>query len=340
MAATEMTSRERVTAALKGEPVDHPPISLWRHFPNRDQSAADLAAATIEWQAALGLDFIKLMPPGDYATIDWGLKSEYRSAPGGTRETTRYPIQGVDDWRHIGPISAKEGFLGEMVRACALVREGAGGDTPILQTIFSPLTIASKLSDGRVIEHLRSRPDIVHEALAVMRDVTVALARASLAAGASGIFFASQCATSDLVSEEEYIEFGVNYDLDVLEEANDAGSEFSLVHIHGANAFLHLLAGYPAHALNWHDRRVGPDIPSVQRAYPDLATAAGIDEHGVATISPDEVRAQVREARESARDRRLLIAPGCVILVATPEENLHAAVEATRRSSDLPSAMM
>lgn len=327
----QLSSRERVMLALAGEAVDRPPISLWQHFPERDQSAGDLAAATAEWQAALWLDFIKLMPPGDYATIDWGLTSEFRGARGGTRDTTHYPIQTVDDWSKITRVGVRDGFNAEVIRACTLTRAAVGEDVPVLQTIFSPLTIAAKLSNNLVIEHLRSHPDIIHDVLHVIRDVTIDVSRMSIRAGASGAFFASQLATSDLVTEQEYLDFGANYDLEVLEETEDAGSQFTLVHIHGRNTFFHLLAGYPGNALNWHDRRVGPDIASMQRTYPDCAAVAGIDEQGIATMTPEAVRNQVREARRATDDRSLLLGPGCVILTATPQENLLAAVDAAKQ---------
>ncbi len=106
----DMTARERVLAALAGDEVDHPPVSLWRHFPERDQSAQDLAGSTLGWQQLLDLDFIKLMPPGDYATIDWGAKSEFQGAPGGTRETVHFPIQKPDDWLSIDPVRVDRRF--------------------------------------------------------------------------------------------------------------------------------------------------------------------------------------------------------------------------------------
>jgi uroporphyrinogen-III decarboxylase len=43
----EMTKTERVMAALKGEPVDHVPVSAWWHEWDREWSAADVAAATL-----------------------------------------------------------------------------------------------------------------------------------------------------------------------------------------------------------------------------------------------------------------------------------------------------
>ncbi len=325
-----MTKWERVEAALAGEELDHPPVSLWSHFPNADQSAAALADSTIAWQEKLDLDFIKLMPPGDYATIDWGLVSEYQGAAGGTRETTHYPIQSVEDWKSVERIAVMSGFNAEVIAACGLVRNGLGEDIPVLQTIFSPLTIANKLSDGRVIEHLRTHPEAVHAALAAIRDVTVEVTRASLAGGADGVFFASQCATSDMVTEEEYAEFGVAYDQPVLDAIRDGGSRFTMIHIHGENTFFDLLASYEGHALNWHDRLVGPSISDVASRYPGKAMVAGIDEHGIAAMTVAEVEAQVRDARKAAQDRHLLIGPGCVVLVATPDRQLASAVRSSR----------
>ncbi len=330
MASEQMTPRERVRAALRGEAVDRPPVSIWRHFPNQDQSAADLAAVTRAWHQTYALDFIKLMPPGDYATIDWGAESEYQGAAGGTRETTRYPIQTAADWRGIVPVAVDAGFNAEVVAACTLVREAVGPDVPVLQTIFSPLTIASKMSAGHVVEHLRSEPDVVREALAAIRDVTVAMTRASLAAGADGVFFASQLATSDMLAESEYLDFGTNYDLEVLEEAVAAGSQVTMIHIHGTNTFFHVLAGYPGNVLNWHDRAVGPDLVSVQQNYPDSCVAGGINEKAIAGMTVEAVAAEVAQAREATGGRRLMIAPGCVIPVATSEENLRAAVDAAK----------
>jgi len=325
-----MTPRERVQTALKGRDVDHPPISLWRHFPNADQTAEQLAESTLSWQRELNLDFIKLMPPGDYATIDWGAVSEYQGAPGGTRETLFYPIERPDDWRKIRPLDVRHGFNAQMIRACELVREELGGDVPVLQTIFSPLTIANKLSNGRVLEHLRSHSELVHSALEAIQGVTEAFTRASLEAGADGVFFASQCATSDMVTRAEYAEFGTRYDTPVLAAARAAGSDFTMIHIHGANTFFEVLAAYDGDALNWHDRRVGPPLAEVLADYPERAAVGGIDEKGIATMSRPQTYEQVSEARAATGDRRLLVGPGCVILVATPEENLAAAVEAAR----------
>ena len=48
---TRMSASERVQAALRGEPVDYPPVSLWHHFPEHEQSAGAIAEATLAAQA-------------------------------------------------------------------------------------------------------------------------------------------------------------------------------------------------------------------------------------------------------------------------------------------------
>jgi uroporphyrinogen decarboxylase len=227
----EMSKWERVEAALAGRAVDRPPVSLWQHFPERDQSAEALMESTLDWQARYDNDFIKFMPPGDYATIDWGLTSEYRGSASGTRETTHYPVMTVDDWRHIAPIPVDRGMHRAVIEAAERTNERLGGAVPVLQTIFSPLTIAMKLSNGRVLDHLRERPEVVHEALAAITTVTRAMTAATLERGAGGIFFATQCATTDLMSVPEYEEFGARYDRQVLAEAG--ASRFTMLHIHG-----------------------------------------------------------------------------------------------------------
>jgi uroporphyrinogen decarboxylase len=50
-----MTRRERLEATFAGEPVDRLAVALWRHFPGDDQRPADLAAATLAWQAQYDL---------------------------------------------------------------------------------------------------------------------------------------------------------------------------------------------------------------------------------------------------------------------------------------------
>ncbi|HEU5433883.1 MAG TPA: uroporphyrinogen decarboxylase family protein, partial [Thermomicrobiales bacterium] len=250
-----MTPIERVRAALAGDAVDRAPVALWRHFPERDQRAADLTAETLAWQRAFEFDLIKFMPPGDYATIDWGAASEYVGSPGGTRQTTRFPVTTAEDWAALPPLDVRRGFNGEMLEAVRQTRRALAPTVPLLQTIFSPLTIAAKLSNGAVTRHLRERPDLVHAGLRRIAAVTHQMLAASLAAGADGIFFASQLADRSALDDAAYAEFGIPYDLAALAALDPAA--ILLLHLHGQQPMLEIADRYPPGLLNWHDRKAG-----------------------------------------------------------------------------------
>jgi uroporphyrinogen decarboxylase len=326
-----MSAWERVEAALAGQAVDRPPVSLWQHFPNRDQSAQALADVTLEWQERCKSDFIKLMPPGDYPTIDWGARSEYRGAIGGTRETLRFPVSTADDWRRIMSVPVDRGMNREVIEAARLVNERLDGAVPVLQTVFSPLTVAMKLSNGRVLDHLHEHPDAVHIGLATIATVTRNLLAATLERGATGIFFATQCATTDLMTPEQYEEFGARYDWQVLSAAG--ASRFTMLHIHGENIMFAQLMTYPVHAINWHDRRTDPTLAKGERLSGKCAIG-GIHEKEIATMTADEVAAQAKDAVTATGGRHMMVGPGCVIPINTPAENIAAVFSAVRGEGD------
>ena len=322
-----VTSRDRVQAALTGGVEDRPPVALWRHFPEEDQTAAGLAEATARWQSEFPGDLVKFMPPGDYPTIDWGLRSVYDGAPGGTRRPLFHPVATAADWERLPGLDVRDGFHGEMLTALAMARRLVADGVPLVQTVFSPLTVAAKLSDGAVIGHLRESPAAVHAGLRRIAEVTRAFAVASMAAGADGIFFATQLADGALLGREEYREFGVPYDLHVLDPL-PAGTPL-LLHLHGESPMLELEDRYPPGALSWHDRRVGPPLADVWRQQ-RRPVSGGIDEAAIVSMTPAEVAAQARDAARQTGGRGVLVTPGCVIPVATPGANILAALRAVQ----------
>jgi uroporphyrinogen decarboxylase len=326
----QMTVRERYLAAVAGEPVDRPPISLWRQFPNMDQKARDLTHATLLWQEAFGFDFVKFMPAAEYPIIDWGGKSEYDGNPNGTRTITHAPIGTVDDWGTIKPLYVQRGFNGIVLSGLRGVRLDLGPVIPLLHTIHSPLTVAMKLSNNRVFEHLRANPDAVHTALTVITQVTKDMVDAAFAGGADGIFYATRAADFDLLDEVEAREFGLRYDLDVLAAVADRGNV--LLHIHGNAPMFDLGRHYPAQMLNWHDRRAAPNLGDGQRQA-GRCVAGGIDETTIETSTPEEVAAQVRDAIAQTGGRHMFVSAGCIIPPTTPPENTQAAIDAVRSAT-------
>lgn len=317
-----MTKRERVRAALAGLPVDRPPVALWRHFPEADQDAAALARAHLDFQARHDWDFIKVTETSGYPGDDWGMRAEYLGNREGTRTGLEYPVKSAADWGRLPELDVRAGVLGRELAALRLVRAGAGPDVHVLPTIFSPLSVAKYLGRARLLEDLRRNPAELHKGLATIAAVTARFAATCLESGADAVFFAVQFATLDLLTDCEYREFGVPYDRVVL-DAVAGKADWVLLHAHGEQPMFDLLAGYPVQALNWHDRTAGPSLSLGQQRFAG-AVAGGIDEWGTLQQAAVHAEAQVREAVAQTAGRRMIVAPGCVIPIDTPEASIRA----------------
>ncbi len=317
-----MSKKERVMAAINKQEVDRIPFGMWYHVPHVDQDPVELAEVQIQQALDYDLDFIKLMPFGNYSAADYGLSCTYYCMPHRPVLERKFAIETPEEWGELKPLSGSFGSHGKtlmIAQQVAKQQKKKGLQLPFVQTIFSPLTTAKKLAGMRLFQDMRSHPDYVHQALKAITQTCIDFVAENLAAGVSGFFFASQCATRDWVTEEEYREFGVRYDLQVIETFKDP-TFFNIVHIHGDNTWFSLMASYPVQCLNWHDRWVAPDMAQA-RKLSDKCFMGGINETWLKTATPDQITVHVREAVVTAGRRGLMVTPGCVADPTTPVEN-------------------
>ncbi|RLI09131.1 uroporphyrinogen decarboxylase [Candidatus Bathyarchaeota archaeon] len=329
-----MSKFDKIRAAVEGEELDEIAVSVWWHFPGRDLNARDLCEMQLEFQRRFDPDLMKVCPSGGYPSIAFGAEIEYYGSPTGAPRTKVPRIRSAEDWGALEELDVQDGVLGEMVRAVECIGRGLEGRVPFIQTVFSPLTICLKIGDGRLLGDLRSEPDGVEEALEVISRTMAEFARANMDAGASGLFFATQMATLDRLTEDEYRRFGVRYDLPVL-RAVRSRAFINVVHIHGENIMFDLIAeSYPADALNWHDQRTPPSLADASERFPG-ALLGGIDERNTLVKgTTDDVEAMVKDAVKDVSGRRLILAPGCVIPLAAPPSNLDAVIRTARSYKD------
>jgi uroporphyrinogen decarboxylase len=323
---------QRVEAAIAGDAVDRPPVTLWRHFPEDDQHPDKLARHMIEWQRRWDFDLVKFMPSGTYGVEDWGAVSAYGGQPNGARSVVQPAVTRTDDWLALVDLDVRAGSYRRQNEALALTAQALQGSVPILQTVFSPLTTARKLSTERLFADLRRHPDVLERALRVITDVTVRFAQDALDAGAHGMFFASQLSTHRLLTDAEYERFGKAYDLQVF--AAVAGkTRCNMLHVHGDDIMFDLLASYPADMLNWHDRRAEPNLRAGVAGF-RRAVVGGLDEHGT-LLAPDleAVRHEVRDAIEQTNGRRLLLGPGCVVPIGVRDDAIAAVLQVVRQTA-------
>jgi len=321
-----MNKRERLEATMRGQQADRTPIALWRHFPGDDQSPSDLAAATVAWQRRWDFDFVKVTPASSFCVRDWGVEDVWMGNIEGTRDHTRYPVQHADDWLNLKPLDPRSGSLGQQLRCLELIRAELP-DAPIVQTIFNPLSQAKNLvGPGALPAMLRLHPQAMRRGLEVIAATTVDFIRAAKSVGIDGVFLAVQHASADLLSEVEYREFGVEYDLRLLEAARE--SWLNVIHLHGVHVYFDLISGYPAHVWNWHDRETPPNLQQGM-AKVQGAVCGGIARDATLLAgTPQQVRSEVVDAVKQTGGRRFIVGTGCVTLTPSPEANLRAAREA------------
>jgi uroporphyrinogen decarboxylase len=324
-----LTHWERVQAAIEGGPLDHPPIALWRHWPDEDQDAAAFARATLGWQHAYDFDVVKITPNAPAGVADWGLESRYDPQAKGIRLTTRFPVRDLADWAKLKRNDPQEGHLGREVNATRRVAHAIEGRAPVLQTVFSPLTLARKLADMTLFDHIREDPRAVERALGVIAETAAAFAAACVRAGADGIYFATQCASRTVLDSDGYRRFGRPYDLHVL-EAIRKQSRLVIMHVHGEDILFDDLLDYPVDILNWHDRRTPPALHEGHARF-EGAVLGGIDEEDLLCTGPaSAIKAQVAETIRLTGGRRVMLGGGCVVPLAAPEANIRAAIAAVR----------
>lgn len=319
--ALRMTKRERIRAAISRQPSDRPAYAFWRHFPSTDRSPAALAQSTLRFHERYGSDFLKVTPTGGYAVEDWGCVESDELMPDGHRPCGRHAVNAQDDWKRIRPVEiGSTGWGGhlETIIRCVMDKRA---DCSVLPTLFSPLSLARKLSGDRLNYDLKENPQAVLDALEAITETILAFGEASFREGAEGIFYSVQAASTTFHSREEYQRFGEPYDRCILEALRQPGS-LTILHCHGDHLMFDLVATLPADAWNWDDRRVGPSLRDAQAIVPG-AVIGGLNQWTTLREgTPPEATAEAQDALAQTGSAGIILGAGCVLLTNTSDTTL------------------
>lgn len=308
-----MNKKERIRAAVMGEKPDCLPYSFWSHLPDVDLDPVLLANETYQFYKTYDVDFIKTMNNGMYAIEDYGCKIDFSDiAKGGVAKVVSTPVQCAADWEQLSVCPIDQGSLARELTSLKLLLEKVQQENvPVLFTVFSPLTIADKLSGNRLFTHIaEGHGEVVHKALRVIAETTANLAQQAIRLGADGIFFASQLSTYDVMHPNDYLEYGKPYDFAVLEAA-DAGW-FNTLHVHGNNIMLEVLRDYPVSVFNWHAWETLPALNEA-RALIGRCLMGGLKRMDITNKKWNEVQHQIFQCIQMLGGRNHILTPGCVI---------------------------
>lgn len=320
---TSLTHRERVFAIVRRQPTDRPPLTFWQHAPGRDLAAASFVPAVLQFQRDYDLDIVKITPSGSYQAIDYGVKTELAHNELGTTRIVAYPVHAPEDWARLPSLPLTWGAVGEQVETVRQVR-AAVGDTPILQTLFSPLTVAARLVGNALTREVMESPSFADALPRLVDDVT-RTGIAMIEAGADGVFYASQHAQPASMPRDLFDRFGDPWDQQVLRRLRAAGATLLVAHAHGHSAYVDAVLRWPVDCVSWHDRETPPTLAEGARL---TIPFTGLDQNGPAVRgAPVDVAAEARAAIAAAAGQ-LILAPGCTFPLTVPVANLRALREA------------
>lgn len=301
-----MTKRERIIAALLGREKDRAPFSVYQHSTVHERSVDKFVNYTMDFYNKYDPDYIKVMFDENYDTpVNW----QY--------------IQNLDVWKELEKIDPHIGAFGRQLESLKRIKDLAGTDVPVVQTIFSPFHFAHRLTNRRMIDDWKQVPEIVMDGLSVIASNIIKFADCCInEAGVDGFFFGAFGCEKGWMSENQYGELVQPSDLTVLKELNKADMVF--LHIHGeTDSFFNLLKEYPCNAISWEDKLAGPSLADA-RKLTDKCLIGGIDHLNARFSSPEAIVKEGKESIASINGCGLILAPGCTFPGDTPDANMFA----------------
>jgi uroporphyrinogen decarboxylase len=315
--------RELIQACIKGEKTDRPAVALWRHFPVDDQTPETLAAATLNFQQTYDFDIVKVTPASSFSLKDWGVDDKWMGHTEGTRAYTKRIISGPGDWERLPVLDPTSRHLAAQLACLRLIRSKLTKETPVLQTVFSPLAQAKNLAGNEtLLTHLRLYPEVVMKGLQTIAESTRRFVESVLGTGIDGVFYAIQHAQASLLSLEEYKSFGLPHDLHILEPAKRLWC--NMLHLHGHDNYFSLLSSYDFQIVNWHDRETSPSLAEGQKLFSG-AVCGGMRQDTLVYGDQAEVQKEAKDAIEQTRGQRFILGTGCVVPVIASHGNIIAA---------------
>ncbi len=219
-----MHKRERLENAIAGDPVDRVPVALWRHWPGDDQRYADLARSIIDFQHDYNWDFVRVMPSSNFQVTDYGIQDEWRGNRQGRRAINKHIVNRSLDWTKMRALSPDRGALSQQLECMRMICKAMQSQAvPIVHTIYSPFAQAARIGGKqRVLKNMRTRADRLRTGLHQLTESTLRFIEAlRRIPNVAGIFYVTEFASHDVMSEAEYAALVMPHNLKILESIPD-----------------------------------------------------------------------------------------------------------------------
>lgn len=324
-----MDHKELMRRVIAREKTSRIPVAFWRHFPVDDQTPDALTRSTIAFQKMFDLDFIKVSPSSSFCLKDWGARDVWKGDSEGTRDYLEPVIQRPQDWAELPILDVRRGALGAQLECLRQIKKNVPADTPIIQTVFSPLSQAKNLAGkSQIVNQLRQFPELVEKGLETITETTRRFIEECRKIGLDGVFYAVQHASYDILSRPEYLRFGHSFDAKIFEALTPFW--LNVLHIHGQNIMFDLLRDSPFQVFNWHDRETSPSLRE-GKGLVNGAVCGGLSRIGTMVLgSREKIRLEFEDAIRQTNQTGFVLGTGCVCPVITPLGNIFDAINLAR----------
>lgn len=315
-----MNQRERVLAAIKGQPVDHVPSLFSLHFPKEVSAGEAAVEAHISFYKQTGVDVIKIMNENLEPAI-------------GT-------LGSVQDWDKVLACGLDAPFLTRQIDLIRRILDRAGEGVYSLATIHGvcastihPIEAAHGYVESRrlMCESLRSDRQRMLDVHRRVTDTMCQLAQACIRAGADGIYYAALGGEKHFYTDEEFETCIRPFDLQIMQAAREAGGHVFL-HICKENLNMERYRGYDqwADVVNWGVYETDYSLEDGRKLFPESTILGGLaNRSGVLAEGPeDAIAREVRALVQQFGTRRFILGADCTLPTDIPYSRIAAAVQA------------
>jgi uroporphyrinogen decarboxylase len=308
-----MTPRERIRAAIAGEPTDRLPFAFWYHFRTESWFPAQLHA--------------EYRPPASDAAIqtyiDGMVQAEYefwlRYRPDLLKVMHDIPYEMTpdlprivqpDDWRRLPPLEPEKGHFGAHLQVLRRLRHHLPPEVPMIETVFNTVYYANRISEGRFVQHLQESPEAVQAGLQTLHRNLLAYAQAVIQV-CDGIYYAVSGVSPDAMPRELYAQYILPLDRELLTAV--AHAPMNVLHLHGyGEIYADLWAEPPAAIVCWSDRACTLNLAQGKEIL-KRCVMGGLNELELARYRREQVFQQAHEAVDMVGRTGFILAPGCAL---------------------------
>ncbi|MDQ7823510.1 MAG: uroporphyrinogen decarboxylase family protein [Candidatus Eremiobacteraeota bacterium] len=306
-----MNKLETLKAFLRGEPVERCLASFWGHFYHEEQHWEKLLEKTVMFQETFHWDFVKINPSSIFFLEDWG--NRYRKYDDRHQDLVDFRVKQVRDFLSLEEPGPREGVRGDHLRLIKGLR-GRLPDTPLVMTLFNPLSYAHRLCGGPEVlkRYLGDSPDTVFKGLELIFRSVAAYATECLREGCDGFFYATtEWGDGSLMDRETYEKYSRTFDVELLKGLREK-SLFLILHVCKGTNRLRDLLDYPVDAFSWDWKDRSNPSPGEIKALTERIIMGGITQGLLSDeANMDMVRKEVGEFKRETSGHRAVLAPGC-----------------------------